>query len=115
MLAGIILGLVSLEGLPKPGMSGSQIISQALAAQAGFALLVQALLDQQKEQAVQVKKLAAVCCSLPFLVPVLAVLNNRRSSTRGQKCFTRYFCFFGPPVVQASHSIIRIAAYKYAL
>lgn len=66
MLAGVILGLLSLEGLPKPGMSASQIISQALAAQAGFVLLVQALLDQQKEQAVQVTLLPCVTLSLPW-------------------------------------------------
>lgn len=48
------LGLLSLEGVSRPGISTSEIVSKALAAIAGFALLGQAFLDQQKEQAVQV-------------------------------------------------------------
>ena len=50
------LGLLSLEGVSRPGISTSEIVSKALAVIAGFALLGQAFLDQQKEQAVQVSE-----------------------------------------------------------
>ena len=54
VLAIVILGLISLDGFSRPGMTTSQVVSEALAGLAGLALLVQALLDQRKEQAVQV-------------------------------------------------------------
>ena len=57
MLAVITLGLISLDGFSRPGMTISQVVSEALAGLAGLALLVQALLDQRKEQAVQVRGL----------------------------------------------------------
>ncbi|CAN0112737.1 unnamed protein product, partial [Ascophyllum nodosum] len=56
LLAVVILGLISLEGVSRPGMSISEVISKALAVIAGFTLLGQSLLDQQKERAVQRKR-----------------------------------------------------------
>lgn len=50
----MILGLLSLDGVSRPGMSTSQVVSEVLAALAGSILLGQAFLDQQKEQAVKV-------------------------------------------------------------
>lgn len=66
VLAVVILGLISLEGFSRPGMTTSQIVSEALAGLAGLALLVQALLDQRKEQAVQVWRLLVLVLVLAF-------------------------------------------------
>lgn len=60
VMAVVVLGLLSLDGFSRPGMSTSQVVSEALAGLAGLALFGQALLDQQKEQAVQVQTV----CSL---------------------------------------------------
>lgn len=49
-----MLGLLSLDGLPRPGMPKSQLVSITMAAVAGLALVAQGLLDQRKEQVVQV-------------------------------------------------------------
>ncbi len=54
VLAAVILGLLSLDGFSRPGMTASQVVSEALAGLAGVVLFAQALLDQQKERAVEV-------------------------------------------------------------
>ncbi|CAM9322434.1 unnamed protein product [Laminaria digitata] len=63
VLAVVILGLISLDGFSRPGMTTSQVVSEALAGLAGLALLVQALLDQRKEQAVQMRREAIASAS----------------------------------------------------
>lgn len=55
VLAAVILGLLSLNGFSRPGMTLYQIVSEALACLAGVVLFAQALLDQQKERAVEVQ------------------------------------------------------------
>ena len=80
VLAVVILGLISLDGFSRPGMTTSQIVSEALAGLAGLALLVQALLDQRKEQAVQVRRVLVLvlvlvlisCRWLPFALNVFS-------------------------------------------
>ncbi|CAN0150501.1 unnamed protein product [Discosporangium mesarthrocarpum] len=51
--AGVILGLLGLNGVPATGMTPFQLTSEALAAVSGLVILLQAFLDQQKEEAVQ--------------------------------------------------------------
>ena len=61
-------------------MTTSQIVSETLAGLAGLALLVQALLDQRKEQAVQVRRVLVLvlvlvlisCRWLPFALNVFS-------------------------------------------
>lgn len=55
VLAAVVLGLLSLDGFSRPGMTTSQVVSEALAGLAGVVLFAQALLDQQKERAVEVR------------------------------------------------------------
>ena len=75
VLAIVILGLISLDGFSRPGMTTSQVVSEALAGLAGLALLVQALLDQRKEQAVQVwGQLVLLVLVLVLVVVVLLVM-----------------------------------------
>lgn len=54
VLAVVILGLLSLEGFARPGMTIFQLVSKLLAGLAGVLLFAQALLDQQKERAFEV-------------------------------------------------------------
>lgn len=54
VLAAVTLGLLSLDGFSRPGMTTSQVVSEALAGVAGLVLFAQALLDQQTERAVEV-------------------------------------------------------------
>eukprot|EP00752_Nemacystus_decipiens_P006524 g5875.t1 len=56
VLAAVILGLLSLDGFSRPGMTTSQVVSESLAGLAGFVLFAQALLDQQKERAVEMRR-----------------------------------------------------------
>ncbi|CAN0056084.1 unnamed protein product, partial [Hapterophycus canaliculatus] len=56
VLAAVILGLLSLDGFSRPGMTTSQVVSEVLAGLAGISLLVQALLDQQLERAVETRR-----------------------------------------------------------
>eukprot|EP00903_Cladosiphon_okamuranus_P008720 g8352.t1 len=62
-LAAVILGLLSLDGVSRPGMTTSQVVSEALAALAGVVLFAQALLDQQKERAVKMRREAVAASS----------------------------------------------------
>lgn len=54
VFGGVILGLLSLDGLVRPGMTTTQLVSTTMAALAAIALLSQAFLEQRKEKAVQV-------------------------------------------------------------
>ncbi|CAM9652363.1 unnamed protein product [Scytosiphon promiscuus] len=56
VLAAVILGLLSLDGLSRPGMTTSQVVSEVLAGLAGVSLFVQALVDQQLERAVATRR-----------------------------------------------------------
>ncbi|CAN0107161.1 unnamed protein product [Ectocarpus fasciculatus] len=56
VLAVVILGLLGLEGFARPGMTVFQIVSKLLAGLAGVLLFGQALLDQQKERAFEVRR-----------------------------------------------------------
>ncbi|CAM9187215.1 unnamed protein product [Ectocarpus sp. 6 AP-2014] len=52
----VILGLLSLEGFAPPGMTIFQLVSKLLAGLAGVSLFAQALLDQQKERAFEMRR-----------------------------------------------------------
>lgn len=54
VLGVVILGLLSLEGFVRPGMTIFQLVSKLLAGLAGVSLFAQALLDQQKERVFEV-------------------------------------------------------------
>lgn len=68
-----MLGLLSLDGLPRPGMTNSQLVSITMVALAALALLAQGLLDQRKEQAVQVKN-TLLGFAADFGIPTFAPL-----------------------------------------
>lgn len=61
-----MLGLLSLDGLPRPGMPKSQLVSITMAAVAGLALVLQGLLDLRKEQVVQVKSCTFVASRVSY-------------------------------------------------
>ncbi|CAM9875155.1 unnamed protein product [Ectocarpus sp. 12 AP-2014] len=56
VLGVVILGLLSLEGFAQPGMTIFQLVSKLLAGLAGVSLFAQALLDQQKERAFEMRR-----------------------------------------------------------